>query len=225
MDADFPAKFIYPRRAWEKTAGYDESMQSDKSHSGAADAAALAKKFGFSQAAVEAARDALARGNGGAQFSNDELGGSVQWMRGGMLQIGDMFNHDLKARVADLMEALSKSPPTDGAHESHEAHEDKSARASKSKPIAKSESSGDWWPKELGKASTVGGQNDHRYAFFPDKRRLVVEEKGKQTLYDTGSHKISGAAQGQATGKKDDLAFSDADGGSVNLRDLKVVND
>ena len=37
------------------------------------------------------------------------------------------------------------------------------------KPMAPMEK---WWPADLGDPSTSGAQNDMRYAFFPDERRL-----------------------------------------------------
>ena len=36
-----------------------------------------------------------------------------------------------------------------------------------------------WWPQELGEPASSGGQNDVRYAFFPEKRRLLIETGGK----------------------------------------------
>ncbi|MDM0002761.1 hypothetical protein QTI24_29490 [Variovorax sp. J22P240] len=54
-----------------------------------------------------------------------------------------------------------------------------------------------WWPPGLGSPATVGAQDDWRYAFFPDERRLVVEHSGKVTQYDTGDHAIVGVSQRQ----------------------------
>jgi hypothetical protein len=34
-------------------------------------------------------------------------------------------------------------------------------------------------------AGTSGAQNGIRYAFFPEKRRLLIEQGGKLTTYDT----------------------------------------
>ncbi|WP_237476721.1 hypothetical protein [Lichenibacterium dinghuense] len=76
-----------------------------------------------------------------------------------------------------------------------------------------------WWPENLGKPSSSGSQDGMRYAFFPDKKRLVVETDGKTKTYDSGDHQISGVQQangGQAT-------FSDKDG-TVELSDLKAVD-
>ncbi len=46
-----------------------------------------------------------------AQFSHPELGGMGQRSRGGMLMIGDMFNHDLKARVDRMCSQLARESP------------------------------------------------------------------------------------------------------------------
>jgi len=51
---------------------------------------------------------AVLNGNGSmAQFSHPGFGGSGQWMRGGMLMLGDMFNHGLKSRVDALCYEIS----------------------------------------------------------------------------------------------------------------------
>ena len=76
-----------------------------------------------------------------------------------------------------------------------------------------------WWPKDLGSPSSSGSQNGMRYAFFPDKKRLVIETDGKTRTYDSGDHQISGVQQangGSAT-------FSDKNG-TVDLSDLKPAD-
>ena len=52
-----------------------------------------------------------------------------------------------------------------------------------------------WWPDDLGSPSASGGQNGLRYAFFPDRHRLLIEENGATTAYDSGDHAISGVSQ------------------------------
>jgi hypothetical protein len=82
-----------------------------------------------------------------AQFSHAEFGGSGQWMRGGMLMIGDMFNDRLKARVAalciDVADALGEDPVLEETDERSTSH---------------------WWPTNFGVPSTVGSQNAMRAA-------------------------------------------------------------
>ena len=75
----------------------------------------FSSRTGFSQDAVTHMLIAVLNGNGTmAQFSHPEFGGSGQWMRGGMMMIGDMFNHQLKGRVdalcSELANALASSP-------------------------------------------------------------------------------------------------------------------
>ena len=74
------------------------------------------------------------------------------------------------------------------------------------------------WPSELGEPSTSGAQNGVRYAYFPEPRRLLIEEDGKLTTYDAGDHHISGVSQAQSQGRS--LTFTSQDG-VVNLGELK----
>ena len=68
----------------------------------------LAQRHGFTQQAVEHMMYAVLNGNGTmAQFNHPEFAGSGQWMRGGMMMLGDMFNHSLKGRVDSLCCDLS----------------------------------------------------------------------------------------------------------------------
>ena len=77
-----------------------------------------------------------------------------------------------------------------------------------------------WWPSDLGEPSTSSAQNGARYAFFPDVRRLLIEDDGKLTTYNTGGRQISGASQAQSSGRR--LAFTSQDG-EVRLNDLMKV--
>ena len=67
-----------------------------------------------------------------------------------------------------------------------------------------------WWPEELGHAASSGAQNGMRYAFFPQKRRLLIERDGATTVYDSGDHQISGVSQ--QSGSSTSLVFTSPDG-------------
>ena len=206
----------------------------------------LAKKYGVSPEAVQVLADALQRGNlTMAQFNHPELGGSGQWMQGGMLMIGDMFNNNLKATVnnlcLELATALTNQPveveqvsgqnqwqSSDGTPEPAKSSKGKSkAKASKSsgstmgtmsfQPMA----SGNWWPADFGSPNSSGGQNNMRYAYFAGARRLVIEANGKTTIYDTGDHQIGGVSQQQSGSQT--LTFT-SQHGQVPVSDLKVVS-
>ena len=58
-----------------------------------------------------------------------------------------------------------------------------------------------WWPSGLSDPSSTGAENDMQYPFSPKQRRLVVNQGGKVTQYDAGSHHISGVSQAQGTGE------------------------
>jgi hypothetical protein len=77
-----------------------------------------------------------------------------------------------------------------------------------------------WWPDALGQPSTNGLQNGIRYAFFPEKRRLLIEQGRKLTTYDSGDHRISGVSQ--QGGQRQTLAFT-SQNGAVKLDELKQV--
>jgi hypothetical protein len=68
----------------------------------------------------------------------------------------------------------------------------------------------DWWPAGLGRPAAVGAQNDLRYAVFPETRRLVIDDQGTVSVYDTGSHRIFGVAQAQSADRT--LTFTSQDG-------------
>src|SRR4029450_9690797 len=69
----------------------------------------LAQRYGVSTDAVMTLLRALVHGQGTmAQFEHRELGGRGQWMLGGMVMVGDMFNHALKTAVDGLCTELSR---------------------------------------------------------------------------------------------------------------------
>ncbi len=87
-------------------------------------------------------------------------------------------------------------------------------------PMKPMDSGPEWWPDDLGQPGTSGSQNNVRYAFFPEKRRLAIERDSKVTIYDSGDHKISGVSQQQGEGEAP--AFS-SQKGEVKIDELKTV--
>ena len=78
----------------------------------------------------------------------------------------------------------------------------------------------DWWPVNLGTPSTVGTQNELRYAVFPGSRRLAIKDGGRVEIYDAGNHRIFGVAQAQSADQT--LTFTSQDG-LVRVKDLPKV--
>ena len=170
----------------------------------------LAAQHGFSLEAVQTLWQSLVAGGGTmAQFSHPEFGGTGQWTQGGMIMIGDMFNHALKARVESLCSEL--------AHLRQEQQ-----AQSKSHPVtAPQQISDHWWGADLGVPAASGSQNNIRYAYFPATQRLAVLQEDQLIIYDTGSHGITGIAQQQSsTGS---LTFT-SQRGAVRLSDLSIVS-
>ncbi|WP_165734892.1 SHOCT domain-containing protein [Pseudoalteromonas sp. C8] len=145
--------------------------------------------------------------NGGcsmAQFNCPELGGSGQWMRGGMTMVGDMFNNGLKSTVDNLCNELANILSNNQIF-----------------PVipAGSPGSNQWWPGNLGSPFSSGAQNNIRYAIFPN--RLAVELNGQVSVYDTLDHNIGGVSQQQ--GNNTSLTFN-SQWGTINVNTLPLIS-
>jgi hypothetical protein len=159
----------------------------------------IAGRYGISVDAVMTMLQAVNNGGGTmAQFSHPDLGGSGQWMRGGMTMVGDMFNHGLKAKVDNLCSELADLLATQQMFAPPPQVQSQGGYGAVSLFVG--QSSGQWWPPELGSPSSVGSQNNLRYAVFPSTRRLAVEINGHLTVYDTLDHQIGGVGQQQGSG-------------------------
>lgn len=144
----------------------------------------VSRRYGLSFEAVEHMARAVQNGGGTmAQFNIPELGGSGQWMAGGMTMVGDMFNNGLKATVENLCGELS------GALGRMTVF---------TRP--QTLSSAAWWPEGLGQPASVGGQNQTRYAYFPQARQIAFDpgNGGPVILLDTLDHQIGGWSQQQS---------------------------
>jgi hypothetical protein len=166
----------------------------------------IARRHGFSEAAAQSLVQALSWSGGSmAQFNHPELGGMGQWSRGGMIMIGDMFNNGLKARVDalcnDLAAYLQNQPAPAPAQTGFGG-------------------GGNWWPDGLGYPASSGGQNGMRYAYFPQARRVAIEQNGRISLYDSGDHQIGGVSQQQSGYQT--LAFT-SQYGTVRVEDLRHI--
>ena len=176
------------------------------------------QSHGFSEDAVLHMLRALSMGHGSqAQFNHPEFGGMGQWSMGGMTMIGDMFNKGLKARVDGLCAALSSEMSSASLFTPQNAG---FPGASWSYSASGAMQSGSGWPADLGTPSSQGAQNDMRYAYFPQTRRLAIAHGGTMTIYDTAEHQISGF--GQAQGGDQTLSFT-SQFGLVPVSSLSIV--
>lgn len=165
----------------------------------------LSNRYNLSQEAVIHMIGAVNNGGGSmAQFNCPELGGSGQWMRGGMTMVGDMFNNSLKNTVDNLCSEISNALATMTIF-----------------PVipAGTKGSSQWWPANLGVPFSSGAQNNIRYAVFPN--RLAVELNGETTVYDTLDHNIGGVSQQQ--GGDTSLTFS-SQYGTISVSTLPIIS-
>lgn len=179
----------------------------------------LAQRYNFSPDAVFTMLTSIINGNGSmAQFNHPEFGGSGQWMKGGMIMLGDMFNNYLKNSVAGLCQELSnlianqpgliQSGNFQSQHQGTQQQSSLNGNQSTYTATGVNSlfvpppagSSGNWWPTGLQFPNSTGAQNNLRYAYFATIHRLAIEANGHVTLYDTLDHQIGGFSQQQSIG-------------------------
>lgn len=205
----------------------------------------VAQRHGFSFDAVATMLDAVIRGNGSmAQFNHFEFSGSGQWMSGGMTMVSDMFNNQLKGRVDSLCTELANLVANQpglvqqGSFQSQSQNgggagtwQNQSAAVVPSFTGATQTAQGgaslfvpagpDWWGPDLRWPNSTGAQNNVRYAYFAQARRLSIEVGGRVTVYDTLDHNIGGFSQQQ--GGSGTLSFN-SQYGLVDVGSLPVVS-
>lgn len=194
----------------------------------------LSQHYGFSHDAITHMLFAVLNGNGSmAQFSHTEFGGSGQWMRGGMLMLGDMFNAGLKGSVDglcnEISDALAREPGLlqTGSFQSQSQGGSANQRQTSGgtgghgSSLFAPDPDSQWWPQELGMPNATGSQNNVRYAYFASNQRLAVDTNGQVWVYNTLDHQIGGFSQQQGSGGN--VTFS-SQYGSVDLSSLPVVS-
>lgn len=193
----------------------------------------LSQRHGFSPDAVTHMLFAVLKGNGSmAQFNHPEFAGSGQWMQGGMLMLGDMFNHALKGRVDalcwEISGILANQPGLlrSGSFQSQSQSGGEQQSQGTGAPMGESslfvpDPAAHWWPRELGAPSATGSQNNLRYAYFANTRRLAVQTNGQVWVYDTLDHQIGGFSQQQGMGGS--ILFT-SQYGTVNLASLPIMS-
>lgn len=184
----------------------------------------IAGQYNLHPETVESLLKAVVRGNGTmAQFNLAELGGQGQWMKGGMTMVGDMFNSGLRANVDKLCNELSALVAVNILFEEKEAGNDSGRNGGSTSNVASpTGQTSTSWPAVFGNPTSTGSQNNFRYAYFRPVHRLVVEENGKRTIYDTKHHQITGISQQQGTASS--CRFTSHDG-QVDVASLEIVSD
>ncbi len=182
----------------------------------------IAERYGISVDAATHMLLAVAAGHGTqAQFNHPDFGGMGQWSQGGMTMVGDMFNNGLKAQVSNLCSELSGIVQSHGLFPAPASSQSQSQGAGYAvSGVSLFVPSAPDWPADLGRPASVGAQNDMRYAYFPDTRRLAIDIGGQITVYDTLDHRISGFGQAQSGGQS--LSFT-SQHGLVSVASLPTV--
>jgi hypothetical protein len=130
-------------------------------------------------------------------------------LRNGGGRMAQQLKSKLDALCTDIAAYLKQSEPAGGARSAVDEVSYRSISGSS-----------DWWPSGLGRPGAVGAQNDLRYAVFPETRRLVLDDHGTISIFDTRDHRIFGVAQAQSSDQT--LSFTSQDG-LVRVADLQKV--
>lgn len=203
----------------------------------------LAQRYSFTPDAVFSMLQSVINGNGSmAQFNHPEFGGSGQWMKGGMIMLSDMFNHNLKHSIGGLCQELANlianqpgliqrrsfqsqhqcTQQQNNDNVCHQAQNSSGPTGAFSLFVPPpAGSSGNWWPEGLPCPSSTGSQNNVRYAYFASLRRLAIELNGHVTLYDTLDHQIGGFSQQQSVGGS--ITFN-SQYGVVDVNSLPIIS-
>ncbi len=202
----------------------------------------LAQRYNFSSDAVFSLLQSVINGNGSmAQFNHPEFGGSGQWMQGGMIMLGDMFNNYLKNSVSNLCQELAnlianqpgliQSGSFQSQSQGNQAQAHYADNAVQQSGTTQGNvslfapppagSSGNWWPAGLQFPTSTGAQNSMRYAYFATIRRLAIDLNGHVTLYDTLDHQIGGFSQQQSGGSS--ITFT-SQYGVVDVASLPIIS-
>ena len=198
----------------------------------------LSMRHGVSADAATHMLIAIQNGNGSmAQFNHPEFGGCGQWMRGGMTMVSDLFNNQLKYKVDsicnDIANELSnhqtspfagsfQSQSQNGVSSQYQAGGTNSSSAmSSGNSLFVPDPEANWWPQDIGVPNALGSQNNVRYAYFANSRRLAVKTGNDVWVYDTQDHQIGGFSQQQGTGGS--ITFT-SQYGIVNLSTLPVIS-
>jgi hypothetical protein len=200
----------------------------------------IAQRYNFSSEAVFSMLLSVINGNGSmAQFNHPEFGGSGQWMRGGMIMLGDMFNNGLKNSVGNLCQELANliiNEPNliqTGSFQSQSQGNQEQVNYANSQQnysnsgnavslfVAGGDSQNWWTAIGLQFPNSTGKQNNICYAYFAGIRRLAIKLNGDITLYDTLDNQIGGFSQQQ--GNDASLTFS-SQYGLIDIKSLPVIS-
>jgi hypothetical protein len=159
----------------------------------------VAQRYQVSEDAVHEMYRALERTGGTqAQFNHPDLGGYGQWMPGTCM-LSRETDPQFKAHISGLAAELAAMVQA------------------AAEPATMSES---WWPANFGHPAAAGEQHGIRYAYFPDRDRLLVQQGAAVLSYDTTGQRITGFAQQQSTSSR--LCFTTSSG-ALELGELKCV--
>lgn len=189
---------------------------------GRARVVALSARHGASFEATLTLLRALIEGDGkSARFDHPELGGAGEWLAGGPTILSDLFNHDLKAKVAALcgdlaamLDQVDKEIAIDAASGDTFAvrlFEPTQAPRDDAEPF---------WPAAWSVPDRVVRTPDLSYAVFDQAQRLALIEGGQVAHLATDQRRIERLKR-----EADGLIVAETDQGEVMLEEYGLAHD
>ncbi len=173
----------------------------------------LAQRYGLDVGTLDELLRQLQRTEGRqAQFNHPALGGFGQW-QSGMLMIGAMNDHALKARVAALFEALI---PLVGASSAPEQPQIGGTSPGESRQAQGQTSIG---TTGAGRSGFSGSQNNVSYRYDSAHNQLILNDTD---VYDTTGYRLRGVNASQQSGGPSSLVIH-TDAGPKELRDFRKL--
>jgi hypothetical protein len=172
----------------------------------------LAKKYGLPSEIVQQLAYEMQKNRGEAvRFDIEYLGGKGRWKLNQSASVGNGFDVELNNFITDLCSDLSDHIRADAANVDDD--DDDEAPTIPSRPRGNSALDDTigipplslkpnvWWPEDFGDEPDMTGHvGEIRYAYFPQRRRLVLRQGLRNRIFDTANFDVQEIAVGTESG-------------------------
>lgn len=155
----------------------------------------LAQKHDVPLEAVQALAVELARTRGRAvRFDIAALGGEGRWKYGERANVGNGFNEDLNRKVTAICMVIAEALQD---REDTLLFDRTEAPSPSVKPADQPQR---WWPDGFGDPTADGLISGMRYAYFPERDRLLMQHNLRTRYFDTTGYVVDAVIQTEIRG-------------------------
>jgi hypothetical protein len=172
----------------------------------------LAKKYGLPVEIVNQLAHEMQKTRGESiRFDIEYLGGKGRWKLNQSASVGNGFDAELNNFITDLCSDLSDQIRANTVDDNQDDGDDEPTIPSR--PRSKSALDDTigiaplslkpnvWWPEDFGDEPDIMGHiGELRYAYFPQRRRLVLRQGLRNRIFDTASFDIHEIVSGNESG-------------------------